>query len=172
MPHRLHHLDPSELVRFGDLELLARTVVEGHRRGAHRSANSGSSIEFAHYRPYSQGDDPRYVDWKLYGRTDRLFLKQSQQDSNLRCMLLFDCSASMDYGSGAVTKFQYARMMIASLAMLLTKQGDATGLLTYATEVMDHVPVKSARHHLNRILTTLHAVEPSAGGTEIGRAHV
>jgi uncharacterized protein (DUF58 family) len=96
-------IDPAQLAELGDLQLLARTVVDGMMAGLHRSPHTGSSIEFAQYRPYAQGDDPRFVDWKLFGRTDRLHVKQHEEDTTMRCTVLLDCSASMDYTSGKVT---------------------------------------------------------------------
>ncbi len=133
-------IDPEQLARIADLELLARTVVEGVMTGIHRGPRTGSSIEFSQYRAYAQGDDPRLIDWKLYGRTDRLHVKQFLEETGLRCTLLLDCSASMDYGSGSVSKFQYARMLCACLAMMLRGQGDAVGLVAYHRELLRHLP--------------------------------
>ena len=101
MSSDLHFIDPDQLARVADLNLLARTVVEGFLSGVHRSPHSGSSIEFAQYRPYTQDDDTRRIDWKLYARADRLYIKQYQEETNMRCTILLDCSASMAYASGA-----------------------------------------------------------------------
>lgn len=162
-------LDPVELARISDLELLARTVVEGFKAGLHRSAHHGASIEFAQYRSYAQGDDPRFVDWKLFGRSDRLYLKQSHEDTNLRCTFLLDRSASMDYGSGEITKFAYARMLIASLAMLLQQQRDAVGLMAYHERIDPYIPAKAEPHHLHRILVALDQLQP-AGTSATGES--
>ncbi len=170
MQSSAHFVDPAQLARITDLELLARTVVEGLMTGLHRSPHSGSSIEFAQYRPYAQGDDPRKVDWKLYGRTDRLYIKQYEEETTLRCTLLLDCSASMDYASGAhVTKFNYARMLAASLAMLLHRQRDAAGLVAYHEDLLAYVPPQSAKHHVRRIFVELDRLKPQ-GPTNTARA--
>jgi uncharacterized protein (DUF58 family) len=162
-------IDPAELSRLNDLELLARTVVEGFRAGLHRSVQHGASIEFSQYRAYAQGEDPRFVDWKLYGRSDRLYLKQSQEDTNLRCTFLLDRSASMDYGSGAITKFEYARMLVASLAMLLHQQHDAVGLMAYHDRVDPYLPAQPQRRHFHRMLVELARLMP-AGSTGTGES--
>lgn len=154
-------IDPSQLSQVTDLELLARMVVEGFLSGIHRSPHTGNSIEFAQYRPYTQGDDLRFLDWKLYARTDRLHLKQFQEETNLRCSLLLDCSASMNYGSASVTKFQLARMLVASLAMILKKQGDSTGLIAYHRELVHHLPATTDSRNFRRILVALSNLVPA-----------
>lgn len=154
-------IDPAQLHRVSDLELLARAVVEGFLTGVHRSPYSGASIEFAQYRPYVQGDDPRFVDWKLFGRTDRLHLKQFHEETNMRCTILLDCSASMDYGSAGLTKFNYARMLAASLAMLLSRQKDAPGFIAFHDEIISHIPPSAERRHARRVLVELANLEPA-----------
>jgi uncharacterized protein (DUF58 family) len=124
-------IDPAQLARITDLQLLARTVVEGMSQGLHRSPHTGASVEFAQYRPYAQGDDPRFVDWRLYGRTDRLHIKQFEKETSLRCTLVLDCSASMNYAYSGLTKFHYAKMLAACLAYLLSRQADAIGFVAY-----------------------------------------
>lgn len=161
MVEQIHFIDPAELARISDLSLLARTVVEGFLSGVHRSPHSGASIEFAQYRPYTQDDDTRRVDWKLYARADRLHIKQFQEETNMRCTVLLDCSASMDYGSGAVSKFDYARMLAACLAMILHKQRDAGGFIAYHDRVLVHLPPRSDPRHLQRTLLELQNVRPS-----------
>lgn len=161
MSQQLHFIDPGELAQISDLALLARTVVEGLLFGVHRSPHSGSSIEFAQYRPYTQDDDPRRIDWKLYARADRLHIKQYQEETNMRCTLLLDCSASMDYGTGTVSKFNYARMLAACLAMILHKQRDAAGFIAYHDRIVTHVPPRSDPHHMQRMLIELENIEPS-----------
>ncbi len=160
MQQTLQFIDPTQLARISDLHLLARTVVEGFLSGMHRSPHAGASIEFAQYRPYAQGDDLRFVDWKLYGRTDRLHVKQFQDETNLRCTLLLDCSASMDYGSGALTKFKYAQMLVAALAMILRSQRDAVGLIAYHEKRVTHLPPRSDELHLRRILSEVQRLAP------------
>ena len=171
MQERIHFIDPEQLARITDLQLLARTVVEGVMTGLHRSPQSGSSIEFAQYRPYTQGDDPRNVDWKLYGRTDRLHIKLYQEETTLRCTLLLDCSASMDYTSHIVTKFDYARMLVASLAMLLHRQRDAAGFIAYHYELLKYVPPLSNPNHLRRIFVELENLHPQGSGDTAGALH-
>lgn len=161
-------LQTHDLAGISDLELLARTVVEGFLIGLHRSPHSGASIEFAQYRPYVQGDDPRFIDWKLFGRTDRLHVKQFHEDTNLRCTILFDCSASMDYGSGEITKFHYARILCASLAMLLSTQKDAPGFIAYDEETRVYLPPRSDGAHLRRILSELQNLEPGRATDSAG----
>lgn len=165
MQHTFEFIDPAELAKISNLQLLARTAVEGFMNGLHRSPHSGSSIEFAQYRPYAQGDDPRFVDWRLFGRTDRLHIKQFQEETSLRCTLLFDCSASMDYSSHAVSKFRYAQMLAACLAMILNQQRDATGLVAYHHELVTFLPAQSGKRHLRRILVDLDNLRPE-GATD------
>ena len=167
----VHFIEPEQLAKISDLQVLARTVVEGVMAGLHRSPHSGSSIEFAQYRPYAQGDDLRNVDWKLYGRTDRLHIKQYQEETTLRCTLLLDCSASMDYTSHAVTKFDYARMLVACLAMLLHRQRDAAGFIAYHKELVQYVPPLSNPHHLRRIFVEMDNLRPQGTGDTAGALH-
>ncbi len=171
MAPTLSSIDPAQLAKIADLQLLARTVVEGMLSGLHRSPHSGSSIEFAQYRPYTQGDDPRHIDWNLYGRTDRLHIKQFQEETNLRCTLILDCSASMGYGSGDLNKFQYARMLAACMAMILHKQRDAVGFIAHHEALLDYVPPRTAPHHLNRILVDLDNLDAAGQTDATGALH-
>jgi uncharacterized protein (DUF58 family) len=166
-----HFIDPAQLAELGDLQLLARTVVDGMMAGLHRSPNTGSSIEFAQYRPYAQGDDPRFVDWKLFSRTDRLHVKQHEEDTTMRCTILLDCSASMDYTSGRVTKFDYGRMLAACIAMLLQLQRDAVGLVAYHEKLVTYVPPESTRHHVRRIFVELEGLKPQGPTDTAGALH-
>jgi len=154
-------VDPKLLATIADLQLLARIVVEGFLSGLHDSPNFGSSVEFAQYRPYVQGDDPRLVDWSLYARTDRLHTKQFQEETNLRCTIVLDCSASMDFASEIVSKFQYARILAACLAMLLYRQKDAAGLIAFHEEIETYIPPRMNVQHLHRILIELDRLTPS-----------
>src|SRR3977135_839283 len=125
-PGAARFFDPQLLARIGSLEWLARSVVEGFMSGLHRSPFTGFSTEFTEYRQYNPGDDLRYLDWRLLGRTDRYFIKKYRADTNTQCHLLLDTSASMNYASGGrVTKFQYAKFLAAALAYLLARQQDA-----------------------------------------------
>src|SRR4249920_3386034 len=130
-------LDPALLNAISDLELVARVTVDGTISGLHRSPFHGYSAEFSQYRHYLPGDDLKYIDWKLFARTDRLYTKQFRETTNLWCQIALDASASMNYagmreGSGRATKFEYARLLAASIAHLVSRQGDAVGLVTYA----------------------------------------
>lgn len=165
----VNFIDPAQLLRVGDLQLLARTVVKGLGIGLHHSPTSGSAIEFAQYRPYAQGDDSRAVDWRLYGRTDRLHIKQYQEETNMRCTILLDCSGSMNYGSEGVTKFQYARMLAACLAMILSAQKDMIALVAYHHDLKVYIPPRNNPRHLRRILLELDGLEP-AGATDTAGA--
>ena len=155
-------LDPELLARVGSLELLARAVVEGFMSGLHRSPFTGFSTEFTKYRQYNQGDDLRYLDWRLLGRTDRYFIKKYRADTNTQCHLLIDTSASMSYASGTVTKLQYAQFLAASLAYLLNRQQDSVGLVAFAEKVHTHVPARNRTGHMRTIFGHLSRLE--AGG--------
>lgn len=154
-------LDPKVLGRIGDLSLLARSVVDGFLHGLHRSSRAGLSLDFAEHRPYQPGDDLRRIDWRVYGRTDRFYLKTYEADTNADVVFALDASASMDYGSDGLTKFDYARFLVASLAWLSQRQGDRVGLVTISGDVLDVVPPST--RHLNLILHTL--ARAKAGGT-------
>src|SRR5687767_15965624 len=130
-PGELRFLDPAVIARLGTLELKARTIVEGFLSGLHRSPFKGFSVEFAEYRQYMPGDDLSTIDWKVYARSDRYYVKKFEEETNLKCYLLLDLSASMAYGSHGVSKLQYASMLAASLAYLMNRQRDAVGLTTF-----------------------------------------
>ncbi len=169
MQSERNFIDPAVLAGISDLMLLARTVVDGFRAGLHRSMNFGASVEFAQYRPYVQGDDPRFVDWDLYARTDRLHTKQFHDETNLRCILLLDSSASMVFTSGGVTKFHYGRMLAACLAMLLHQQNDAIGLIGFHDSPDLYIPPRNSKPHLRRLLVELNDLAPS-GQTDLPKA--
>ncbi len=146
-------LDPALLARISDLALLARTVVDGFMHGQHRSMRKGSSMDFAQHRSYQPGDDLRRIDWRVFGRTDRFYVKEYEADTNANVVFALDSSASMDFGSGAVTKYDYGRFLIASLAWLSQHQGDRVGLATFAGDLIDVVPAST--RHLKLLLHTL-----------------
>ncbi len=139
-----NYLDPELLQRMGDLELIAREVVEGLRVGSHRSPLKGFSTEFAHHRQYAPGDAMRTIDWRVFGRTDRYYTKLYEAETNFDCHLLVDASASMSYGSGKVSKLEYAKFLSASLAYLVLKQRDSVGLSVFDSEVREYLPPRSA----------------------------
>jgi uncharacterized protein (DUF58 family) len=154
-------LDPELLARIGSLELLARTVVEGFMSGLHRSPFTGFSTEFTEFRQYNPGDDLRYLDWRLLGRTDRYFIKKYRADTNTQCHLLIDTSASMNYAyASSVTKFQYAQFLAASLAYLLNRQQDAVGLVAFADKVHTQVPARNRTGHMRTIFGNLSLLQP------------
>lgn len=158
-------LPPRELLRLGSLEFVARLVVEGYLAGRHRSPGLGGSLEFAEHRPYVPGDDLRRVDWKVYGRTDRWYVRESEQETNLRATLVVDASASMGYASGEnASKWEYARALAASVAWLLLAQQDAVGLATFGDGLRAFIPPRGGRAQRARLFTALEA-EDASGGT-------
>ena len=163
---RLDLLDPHEIARLGGIELVTQGIVEGFLSGLHRSPRRGFSVEFAEHRAYQLGDEPRYVDWKLLARTDRLYVKQYEEETNLRAMLVLDASRSMAW-SGApatrLTKLAYARLLAASLALVLLRQRDATGLITFDESVRQVVPPRARLAHWYQLLAVLGATQPGAG---------
>jgi uncharacterized protein (DUF58 family) len=153
-PGELRFLDPAVLARLGTIELKARTVVEGFLTGLHRSPYKGFSVEFAEYRQYMPGDDLSTIDWKVYARSDRYYVKKFEEETNLNCYLLLDISASMGYG-GRVTKIAYASMLAASLAYLMNRQRDAVGLTTFDDSIVSMLRPSARPGHLRSILLTL-----------------
>jgi uncharacterized protein (DUF58 family) len=154
-------IDPKVLMSIRNLELRARVVVEGFWSGLHRSPYHGFSVEFTEYRQYTPGDDPRYLDWRVVARSDRYFLKRFEDETNLRCHLVADQSRSMTFSSVGYTKAAYAATLAATLAYFLHQQGDATGLLTFADQVRDHLPPRHRFGHLRRLMLALE--QPAAG---------
>jgi uncharacterized protein (DUF58 family) len=144
-----------------NLELRARIVVEGFWKGIHRSPYHGFSVEFTEYRQYTPGDDPRYLDWRLYARSDRYYIKKFEDETNLRCHLLVDNSRSMTFGSVGYTKAQYANTLAATLGYFLHQQGDAVGLLTFDEGIRDYLPARHRTGHLRHLMLVL---EQPAGG--------
>ena len=158
-------LAPQDLLRLGSLELVARLVVEGYLAGRHKSPGLGGSLEFAEHRPYVPGDDLRRVDWKVYGRTDRWYVRESEQETNLRATLVLDASASMGFASGELpSKWSYGRVLAAALAWLLLAQQDAVGLATFGDGIRAFIPPRAGRAQRARLLAALEA-EQARGGT-------
>jgi uncharacterized protein (DUF58 family) len=156
-------IDPQTLMSIRSLELRARAVVEGFWNGLHRSPYHGFSVEFTEYRQYSPGDETRYLDWRVYARSDRYFIKKFEDETNLRMHLLVDQSRSMGYGSRDYTKAHYAATLAATLAYFLHLQGDAVGLLTFDEQVRDYLPARHRVGHLRQLMFALEA--PAAGRT-------
>jgi uncharacterized protein (DUF58 family) len=158
-------LTADALARLRSMELRARVMVEGHFSGQHRSHFKGASVEFADHRNYSPGDELRHLDWKLYGRSDRFFVKQYDAETNMNVLLALDASGSMSYGSGAVTKLQFGSYLAAGLAYLTVSQGDAAGLAVFDTAVRETLPPLSRPAHLRRLWD---ALESARAGGETG----
>ena len=159
-------LDPKVLARIDNLELLAKTVVDGFINGLHRSPYLGLSIDFAEHRPYMPGDDIRRIDWRVFGRTDRFYVKQFEADTNANFVVILDISRSMDYASQGITKLDYARYLAACLSYFSRQQRDRVGLITIADDLVDFVP-PSAKH-LEVVLHTIDRVKPAAQGNLSG----
>jgi uncharacterized protein (DUF58 family) len=148
-------LDPAVVARLGTLELKARTIVEGFLSGLHRSPFKGFSVEFAEYRQYIPGDDLSTIDWKVFARSDRYYVKKFEEETNLDAHLMLDVSGSMGYGSTAMTKFEYGACLAASLAYLMNRQRDAVGLTAFDDKIVEMLPPGSRPGHLRNILLTL-----------------
>jgi len=167
MPGSRDLLDPAALARLGNLELVARTAVEGFLRGLHRSPFKGSSVEFAEHRPYVPGDDIAHIDWRSYAKTDRWFLKEYEDETNLRATILLDASASMGFGSGGISKFRYGQCLAAALGFLMVGELDAVGLVLFDSGVAKHIPPKASATHLAGLLGELERAAPG-GETALG----
>jgi uncharacterized protein (DUF58 family) len=148
-------LDPTALARFGRLELIARLVVEGVMSGLHRSPFKGFSVEFAEHRQYGPGDEIRHIDWRAFGKTDRYFVKEYEEETNLKAYLVVDSSGSMRYGGRTVSKFEHARRLAAALAYLMISQRDAVGLVTFDSSVRAMIPPRSAPGHFSVVCKAL-----------------
>lgn len=153
-------LDPKTLAAIGNLELLARTVVEGFLHGLHRSPRIGLSMEFAEHRPYMPGDDIRRIDWRVFGRTDRFYLKEYEAETNASVSILLDVSPSMAFGTGAVTKLDYGRFIAACLAYFSSRQRDRIGLVTFGGDLVEVIPPST--RHLTHVLHVLERIQPRA----------
>jgi len=158
--------DPSELRKYGGLTLVARTLVEGFLTGVHKSPYKGFSVEFAEHRQYYPGDEIRHIDWRAYGKTDRYYIKEYEEETNLKAHLLVDASGSMAYKGKNLSKFQYAQYVAASLAFLMLHQRDAVGLVLHDTRLRKLIPAKASGKHLLRIIRALETAKPG-GETEL-----
>jgi uncharacterized protein (DUF58 family) len=165
-------LRPQELAALGGFEFVARQVVEGFINGLHRSPHRGFSVEFAEHRMYQPGDDLRYIDWRMFGRSDRYYIKQFEEETNLRAYLLVDVSASMAWTSAQGTlppKLWYAKQLAACLSLLLARQGDAAGLIGFDDETRTHLAPRGGRRHWRDLLHSLEQLTGS-GKTDAGSA--
>lgn len=161
-------LDPGVLASMSNLELVAKAVVEGFVIGLHRSPKFGFSQEFVEYRQYAEGDDPRYIDWNVYSRTDRTVIKRFLGETNSHLMLLLDTSASMGFGSGSTTKLQYGKYLGASLAYLAARQHDAVGVMLFDDEIKEYRPPASKPGSMQGVIHILDAAEATLG-TDINK---
>lgn len=166
-------LDFNVLARIDSMQLLAKVVVEGFVLGLHRSPYRGFSVEFAEYRQYSPGDEVKHVDWKVYGKTDRYYIKQFEEETNLVCYLIVDASASMGYKSTpeGTTKLTYAARMAACLSYFMIRQRDAAGLMIFDTKIRTALPPRLRQTHLKHILSALETAEPGGETNISGPLH-
>jgi uncharacterized protein (DUF58 family) len=148
-------IDPAAIMQIKNLELRARTIVEGMWKGLHRSPYHGFSVEFSEYRPFIHGDDPRYLDWRLFARSDRYYLRKFEEETNLRCQFVLDLSKSMGFGSVTYNKADYAKTLVGTLAYFLSLQGDASGLTLFADGLQDYIPPRVRSGHLRQVLQRL-----------------
>src|SRR6266550_8722919 len=177
MPAPMMHFDPTSLAKYGRLALVARTLVEGFLTGVHKSPYKGFSVEFAEHRQYYPGDEIRHIDWRAYGKTDRYYIKEFEEETNLKAHLLVDASGSMAYRGGAKkgtgplnakgsvpfvahSKFEYAQYIAASLSYLMLHQRDAVGLVTHDTKLRQIIKPKAHSKHLLHLLNTLEQTQP------------
>jgi uncharacterized protein (DUF58 family) len=157
-PRRFLH--PETIARISRLDLRAHHAVEGFITGMHKSPFFGHSVEFVQHREYVAGDDIRYLDWKVWSKSDRYFIKQFEAETNLRCTLVVDVSESMRYGRGPLTKYDYGCTIAACLAYLLLRQHDSAGLMSFDADVRQVVPPRSAQMHLDALLQAMHVSKP------------
>lgn len=168
MELRTKHLDPKVLAKVAKLELRARLVVEGFVSGMHKSPYRGFSVEFAQHREYVPGDDIRYIDWKIFAKSDRIYIKEFEEETNLRAHLFLDQSESMAYGfDGGMSKFDYAATALAALSYLIQQQSDAVGLTLFDEKIAQQIPTSNTRANLANIFKSLASAKPQAK-TKIG----
>lgn len=169
MAHVADLLKPADLQKISNLQVVARLVVEGFYSGLHKSPHKGFSVEFAQHRQYVPGDEIRRLDWKVFGKTDRYYVREFEEETNLRSTLLLDLSGSMDYaGTGRISKHDYAVRLAASLAYLMLQQRDSVGLVTFDSKLRRIIPPHAGVPHLRVLLDELHGARPG-GETELGR---
>ena len=160
------YMDPLVVNKIDNLSLRAKLVVEGFIIGMHKSPYHGFSVEFSEHRPYGFGDEIKYIDWKLWAKTDRFYIKQFEEETNLKCHIILDKSASMEYASHELSKFDYSKSLTAALIYLMIKQQDAVGLTMFDEKINSSIAPKSKISHLNALLKTMHNVQ-TGGETSI-----
>ena len=171
MAHVSDFLTPNDLQRISNLQVFARQVVEGFTTGLHRSPHKGFSVEFKQHRQYVPGDEIRHIDWRVFARSDRYYIREYEEETNLRATIILDRSGSMDYGGGkdgGVSKFEYATKLAACLSYLMLQQSDGVGLVTFDTQIRRYIPPRSRVSHMRTILSELEAGKPG-GETELGK---
>ena len=159
--------DPSALAKFGKLDVVAKLIVEGSMIGQHKSPFKGASVEFVEHRQYYPGDEIRHIDWRAYGKTGKYYIKEYEEETNLRAYLFLDCSGSMAYGESTLTKFEYARQLAAAFAYLLHAQRDAIGLVTFDRKVHDRFEPATSQKNFQQVMRTLESRKPE-GETSLG----
>lgn len=169
MPDITDYLKPESLQKLARMEIVARLVVEGFITGMHKSPHRGFSVEFAEHRRYVPGDEIRHINWKAFARSDRYYIKQYEEETNLRAYILLDCSASMGYGSGPVNKLFYGKCLAAALSYLMLKQQDSAGLVTFDNVVRSYVPPRSVPTHLKAIT---HQIDEARIGKETNLSNI
>jgi uncharacterized protein (DUF58 family) len=158
-------VDPRELLKTENVELLTKRIVDGYLSGRHRSKLKGGSASFAEHRDYTPGDEVRLIDWRVYGRSDRYLIKQFEEDTRLQATLVIDASGSMGFGMGTATKFEHARAACLALARLVLRQSDAAGLAVVGGGVRSYIPPRARASHLNTLIETLRSTTPSGKTT-------
>jgi len=166
-----HYLTPEQLHSLGRLTLLSRYVIEGTLAGAHRSAQRGSSTEFADHRQYIQGDDPKFIDWKVFGRTDKHYIRRYEDETNLRVYLVVDNSGSMAYGDGDLSKYEFACRLAAAIGYVVVKARDSVGLYLHSENIDVTMDSRNSFAHLNNILKQMQAAEPGKKTDVAGTLH-
>ncbi|MBX3437566.1 MAG: DUF58 domain-containing protein [Planctomycetaceae bacterium] len=154
--------DPTALARFGKLDVVAKLIVEGYMVGQHKSPFKGSSVEFVEHRQYYPGDEIRHIDWRAYGKTGKYYIKEFEEETNLRCYLIVDGSGSMAYGQSTLSKFDYARQLAAALGYLLISQRDAVGLMTFDTKVREQITPAASELNFQQLAQSLNQWQPGA----------
>ncbi|MEW6088790.1 MAG: DUF58 domain-containing protein [bacterium] len=154
------YLDPQVVAKISNLELVARLVVEGFVAGLHKSPYRGFNVEFAEHRQYNPGDEIRYIDWRVWGKRDKYYVKQFEEETNLKCYILLDKSASMGYSSGKITKLMYGVYLTSALSYLMLSQRDSAGLVTFDKDIRTYLPPRSQPAYLKEILNSIAGIEP------------
>src|SRR3954465_2902740 len=166
MSHVSDFLQPSDLQRISNLQIFARSVVEGFCSGLHRSPHKGFSVEFKQHRQYVPGDEIRRIDWRVFGRSDRFYIREYEEETNLRATIIVDATGSMTYKGSGPTKHEYATKLAACLTYLMLGQQDSVGLVTFDTKIRKYIPPRAQTSHLKVLVNELEATKPG-GETEL-----